>query len=425
MSVDDSQPDGSGPPLRIGFICVDPLDRPGPLSGMPHHMAKAMRERGIEIVELRLWAPLPGREPLPARVINRLRWEWRRHRPPHWQRLIDDAYPAQTRRRMLRNARRRTARIQRHLDAPRPPGQGLDAIFVCCAHNLLLGLVTDLPIIFYSDATSYLLRRTYTRAPCHGDAYFDAVHHIEHQTLPRASTAVYASPSARDSAVNELGIDPARTHVVPMGAHIVPQHPNRITAPAVPPTRDDCTLLIVAADPVRKRVDLALDATLLLRKRGINATLHVVGPGTGRSNASPAAVSHGFLKLSDPHDRQIHRQLLQDAHLQILPSTGEAFGIAPAESAHFARPSIVSDAGGLPFVVLDQQTGIVIDRHAGAGAWADAVESLIDHPETYRRMSTAALDRARAELNWDAWGRSMHRIIEETIAEHRRVPPAC
>ena len=104
---------------------------------------------------------------------------------------------------------------------------------------------------------------------------------------------------------------------------------------------------------------------------------------------------------------------------QLLPSLGEAFGIAPIESAHFARPSIVANAGGLPFVVLHNKTGLVIDRDEGPVAWADAIESLIDNPDHYRDLSRNALQRARDELNWDAWGHSVAKIITETIATQR------
>ncbi len=204
-----------------------------------------------------------------------------------------------------------------------------------------------------------------------------------------------------------------------MGAHVTPDNPASIHAPARPPTRDDCQLLIVAADPIRKRVDLAIAATEQLRSRSINATLHIVGPPTEKGTRSKATQTYGRLHLSDPQHRKLHQRLLRDCHLQLLPSLGEAFGIAPIESAHFARPSIVSGVGGLPFVVQHNRTGLVIDRDAAPSAWADAIESLIADPDTYRAMSTATLKRARAQLNWDAWGRSVTQIIRQTIASHR------
>jgi glycosyltransferase involved in cell wall biosynthesis len=292
----------------------------------------------------------------------------------------------------------------------------VDVLFGCCVSSNLYALNTQLPIVYFSDATSFIIRDTYPALNTRGPAHIQTLHDIERTSVDRTHAAIFASPVVRESAVNDLRIPRDRTHVVPMGANVTPAQPDQIHAPAPPPTRDNCQLLIIAADPIRKRVDLALDATETLRARGINATLHIVGPGTERSNASPAAKPAGRLKLSDPTDRQTHQQLLRESHIQLLPSLGEAFGIAPIESAHFARPSIVAGAGGLTFVVQHNQTGLVIDPELGPDAWADAIESLIDNPDRYQSMSTAALTRTRAELNWTAWGASVAQIIRDTLA---------
>lgn len=404
----------------MGFICSRPLDDPNHLSGMPFHMARALRGQGIEIVELCEHPRTPEKPPLPARVIRRARREWKRRTPPAWRRFLDDAMPKATRQRLLASVRRRSENMQSQLDTLTAQGVRLDAVFGCCISSVLYELRTQIPIVYFSDATSYLICGTYRGLKERGQEHIESLHHVEHISTARARIAAYASPAAHGSAINDLSIPADRARVVPMGANVTPDDPASITAPASPPTRDDCQLLIVAADPVRKRVDLAVEAAECLRARGINTTLHIVGPGTKRSNTSPAAKPHGRLKLSDARARAIHRQLLRDCHLQLLPSLGEAFGIAPVESAHFARPSIVSGVGGLPFVVQHDQTGIVIDRDASASAWADAVESLIDNATRYQAMSTAALERARSELNWDAWGRSVAGIILQAIAHPAR-----
>lgn len=404
----------------MGFICSRPLDEPSHLSGMPYHMARALRAQGLEIVQLCEHPRTSQPTGLTRRLLNRWHAERRRRTPNAWRRFLEDAMPGRTREALLKSIRTRSRNIQSQLNTLAAQGNAPDAIFGCCISSTLYALETDLPIVYFSDATLRLICGSYRRLMERGESHINTLHHIECISTARTSTAVYASPAARASAINDLNISPDRTLVVPMGANVTPDEPAAITAPAGPPTRGDCRLLIVAADPVRKRVDLAMEATEILCERGINASLRVIGPGTQRSRSSRAAESYGRLDLADPDDRAIHQRLLRESHLQLLPSIGEAFGIAPIESAHFARPSVVSSAGGLPFVVRDGDTGLVLDRHADAGTWADAVESLIDDPDRYRAMSTAALDRARDELNWDAWGRSMAGIIRRTITHPTR-----
>lgn len=420
MNPAPDQPDPTTTPTRVGFICSRPLDEPSHLSGMPYHMARALRAQGLEIVQLCEHPRTSQPTGLTRRLLNRWHAERRRRTPNAWRRFLEDAMPGRTREALLKSVRTRSRNIQSQLNTLAAQGNAPDAIFGCCISQQLAMLHSSLPIIYFSDATYPATRNGYRWSNSRGEAFINTMIKIERMGVSQARSAIFASPAARASAINDLNISPNRTLVVPMGANVTPDDPAAITAPAGPPTRGDCRLLIVAADPVRKRVDLAMEATEILCERGINASLRVIGPGTQRSRSSRAVESYGRLDLADPDDRAIHQRLLRESHLQLLPSIGEAFGIAPIESAHFARPSVVSSAGGLPFVVRDGDTGLVLDRHANAGTWADAVESLIDDPDRYRAMSTAALDRARDELNWDAWGRSMAGIIRRTMTHPTR-----
>jgi glycosyltransferase involved in cell wall biosynthesis len=409
-------PEPASEPLRIGFISARSLDNANHLSGMPHRMAKALAEQGLQILPIITNEPL-GPTPLHRRITNRFQSNIRSLCPTSLRKWLDNQRPAKTKRRVINDVTQRSQRVEHELELLQQHGTTPDAIFGCCISSALYALETKLPIIYFSDATHPMVRDTYRGSVNRGKSYHTLRLETEQGSVERATRAIFASPIAQNSAINDLGIDPSRTKVVPMGAHVTPNTPSTISAPTDPPTRGQCNLLIVAANPIRKRVDLAVAATQILRDRGINATLHVVGPGTPKSRSSTVVQSHGRLRLDDPSDRTTHQHLLRDCHIQLLPSLGEAFGIAPIESAHFARPSIVADAGGLPFVVLHNQTGLVLDRDADAAAWANAIESLINTPDHYRTLSTAALQRAQAELNWEAWGRSVAQIIRQTVAD--------
>jgi glycosyltransferase involved in cell wall biosynthesis len=413
MTLNPSGPATPQSHLRVGFICVRPLSDARFQSGMPHQMANSLVRAGAEIIEYAEWARDTPRGPLIARIDDRLRRACDRFLPSPLIIAAQDLFPKWTARRRRRIASRRSTKIQ-GLIRSRPSDQP-DIFFVCCDQSLLYRTQLPAAACFYSDATFPILRDTYVWHPKHGQAFYEAMIGIERAALAAVNACVYASPVSRQSAIEELELGPQRTHVVPMGANVTPPASEHITAPALAPTRDQCRLLIVAADPIRKRVGLALEATELLRERGIHATLDVIGPGTEECHNNPAVGFHCRLNLSDSDDRATHQQLLRECHLQLLPSLGEAFGIAPIESAHYARPSIVSDAGGLPFVVQHERTGLVIDAQAHASAWADAIEQLIENPEQYHKLSIATLERARSELNWDAWAEQMIEIMHQCI----------
>jgi len=99
-----------------------------------------------------------------------------------------------------------------------------------------------------------------------------------------------------------------------------------------------------------------------------------------------------------------------------LDATGEMYGIAPCEAAHFGRPSLVSDVGGLPSVVEDGHTGRVLPRDADASDYVREIEALCADAERYRALSRAALQRAREHLNWDAWAAKTLAITQQVLA---------
>ena len=127
-------------------------------------------------------------------------------------------------------------------------------------------------------------------------------------------------------------------------------------------------------------------------------------------------VNAGSLKLSERGDRRRHEDILASSHLMMLPSIGEAYGIAPCEAAHYGRPSIVSAAGGLPTVVKHEQTGLVMPLSATAADYADAIDRLMRDPLRYLAMCQAALRRAHDVLSWDRWADQMARVIADVHA---------
>ncbi len=403
--------------LRVGMVFLTDPASPTQLSGMPYRMAAALQEQGVEIVPLAGVDPASVRMDLGSRIRRRLRSEMLGLVPRGARAAWDDLFAGRTRRAVLGRASALSDRISVQMG-----GEDLDLLFGVCISTALYGLETDLPIVYFSDATSPIINETYPKPASRGRAVKEALLEVERVSLARATRAGFASAATLQSALEDLRVPAERTALIPMGAHITPSDPGSVRSPADPPTSRDCRLLIVAADPVRKRVDLAVRAVETLRSRGVRATLSVVGPGTRLSRRSAAVESVGPLRLEDPDDTQRHRDLLRACHIQLLPSVGEAFGIAPAESAHFARPSIVSDAGGLPFVVLDDRTGVVLPVEADHRRWADAVGGLVHDPERYRRYSTAALARARDELNWSAWAARVVGLMREATGLRT---PAC
>jgi glycosyltransferase involved in cell wall biosynthesis len=95
-----------------------------------------------------------------------------------------------------------------------------------------------------------------------------------------------------------------------------------------------------------------------------------------------------FLGFVSPVQRAI-----EESAVVVVPSLGEGFGMVALEAMERARPVIASSVGGLPEIVADGETGLVVPP-SDAEALADAIVSLAgDLP---RAASMGEQGRARA-----------------------------
>jgi glycosyltransferase involved in cell wall biosynthesis len=102
------------------------------------------------------------------------------------------------------------------------------------------------------------------------------------------------------------------------------------------------------------------------------------------------------------------RDAIEDAAIVVVPSLGEGFGMVALEAMERARPVIASAVGGLPEIVADGETGLVVPS-GDAEALAEAIVALAGDLDRARAMGLAGRERALAEFTPE---RSAQRIEE-------------
>jgi starch synthase len=116
--------------------------------------------------------------------------------------------------------------------------------------------------------------------------------------------------------------------------------------------------------------------------------------------------------------RQI-RELLSAATVFVCPSVYEPLGIVNLEAMACATAVVASDVGGIPEVVADRQTGLLVHYEASDTAaferrLAEAVNSLVADPERARQYGQAGRQRCIQEFSWA-------HIAEQTLEIYRKV----
>jgi len=114
--------------------------------------------------------------------------------------------------------------------------------------------------------------------------------------------------------------------------------------------------------------------------------------------------------------------LLNTATVVLMPSRQESFGLVALEAALMARPVIATRVGGLPEVVVHEQTGLLVEQE-NSGALAEAIAYLLAHPHTAIHMGQAARLRAQQVFSWERHVTAYDVLYQQLAADWRRKTP--
>jgi L-malate glycosyltransferase len=114
-----------------------------------------------------------------------------------------------------------------------------------------------------------------------------------------------------------------------------------------------------------------------------------------------------FGEIVDYHNRL-------DIYVAVSVDPSESFGVAILEASACGKPVVVSNTGGLPEVVIDGITGIVVPVK-DAGKTADAIETLLVNPELRHSMGARGRSHVQENYEWNACLKQMTDIYKELI----------
>jgi len=107
------------------------------------------------------------------------------------------------------------------------------------------------------------------------------------------------------------------------------------------------------------------------------------------------------------------RAVLSGADVFVMPSLSEGLGGAVLEAMAMGKPTVVSEAGGLPESVVHGETGLVVPA-GDAEALAAGVTELLKDRERAREMGRAGRERALAMFD-------RSRVVERVLALYEEI----
>ena len=240
----------------------------------------------------------------------------------------------------------------------------------------------------------------------------DAKHRTNMRMFSNAAKLLPWSTWTAQSLMDDYHIDPDKIEVIAPGVNLDSWRPDeRMRLSSVP------RILFVGGEFERKGGNLLLEAFRRLPKG--SAELHIVT--RSRIEPEPGVMVHGEMR---PNSIEL-RDLYQSCHIFCMPTLAEAFGLVAIEASASGLPLVTTNVGGLTDVVLDKETGFLIEP-GDVDALTDRLGRLIDDPAMCQAMGRAA--RRHAECKFDATANNQRlveillSIVEET--EVNAVNPA-
>jgi L-malate glycosyltransferase len=105
--------------------------------------------------------------------------------------------------------------------------------------------------------------------------------------------------------------------------------------------------------------------------------------------------------------------ILKAFDIFVMSSVAEGLGTSLLDAMAAAKPIVGTRAGGIPEVIVEGETGFLVEPRDHQ-AMADAIVRLLEDEGLRRRMGDAGLARARAQF-------SAERMVKDTLKVYRRV----
>ena len=379
-------------PMKIAFLTsLDPQDRRS-WSGILYCMVQALQKHCGEVSHIGpLHAP---KEELIGRIINKCtRVLFKKRYKYHYSILMSKHYAKTV--------------------AQQLAGQGFDLIVAPLGSAEIAFLKTDIPTILVGTATLGLLFNYYPTCLNLVNLSYREMDIIEKHATRMAKALVYSSPWGARSAIDDYHADPAKVHVVPMGANF--DNPPAREVILQKRKSSSCKLLFVGVDWQRKGGGIAFETLLELEKMGITAELIICGCTPPKQFTHEKMQIIPFLDKNDPEQHNRLTQLYLESDFLLLPTRSDCTPIVFCEANAYGLPVITARTGGVPEVVRDGENGFVLPFAARGDEYAEVIASVYQDDECYTRLvctSRAAYDE---RLNWDAWGKAMNTILSEVV----------
>jgi glycosyltransferase involved in cell wall biosynthesis len=239
---------------------------------------------------------------------------------------------------------------------------------------------------------------------------------IDRRVVARLADAVIAvSEADRRRMIEEVGMPSNRVVLIPNGTPSPPQSDGAAVREELNIAADAPLLAMTAVVRPQKAIDVMVRAMAILCGRHPDARLVVMGPGdSGRLRALASEIGVADAVTFTGHRSDV-ADVLGAATVGVLSSDYEGTPLAVLEYMAAGLPVVATDVGGLPQIVENGRTGLLVPKR-DPSALAAAIEKLLIDRELARSMGERGRARQQSEFSSEVMSERVYRLYESLLA---------
>ncbi|MCQ8847325.1 glycosyltransferase family 4 protein [Alteromonas stellipolaris] len=269
-----------------------------------------------------------------------------------------------------------------------------DLVIAVVCSNLVtkINIPENSKLLFVTDATPKFLKDFYN-----WDIPESALDD-EIEVIKKSFAIIYSSSYISDLAKKEFGKLGCndKMHAVPFGLNFS----DCSTEFSLLNLDEKINLLFIGKDWERKGGKKCLEIFQLLRSRGYNANLTIIGCNPVVND--PHITLFPYLDKNTKKDLVTYEEVLKNTHFLILPTLADCTPMVIAEANSFSVPVLSSSVGGIPFIVDDTVNGHLFDITDSAMSYVNVIEKYFGD-DSYLSLRESSFEVFRTKLNWNSW----------------------
>ena len=294
----------------------------------------------------------------------------------------------------------------------RMQGRQYDLLVAPAAASELGYLNTDLPIVYFGDATYKAYSETYEKEFKNSNKLSRwEGEHLEKRALKKSDLIIFSSQWAANSAIRDYGVPAEKIEVIQMGANIDAAPPYETIFKKE--ENKVLTLLFLSVDWERKGGPIAFDALQQLHAAGTAVKLIVCGCVPPGQFVHPCLEVIPFLNKNEAKDSERFVHLLSTAHFLLLPTRADCTPLVNCESNAYGVPAITTDVGGISDGVIDGVNGYCLPLQAGGSQYAQLIAGIFSDKERYHQLIITSRKRYDEVLNWKKFAEHFYQVLQK------------